>query len=283
MAMNDKNRKLAKTFAAYALTSAALLGGGFALQSGVNALQREPAAVTATVQAAEAQVPVTRDIAAVPRGDGHPVLVIPGFFGNDLHMSELQNTIRDHGYKVYGWEAGMNMGPSETKAKQLEEHLKNIYAANGNQKVSIVGYSLGGVYARELARRHPELVANVITLGAPFGQRSSGGAVDERVAHVQEYYGTATTDPRIAPPVPTTSLFSTNDWVAGWKEALNTGGAQSENIRIASGHIAMPFSENAAAIILDRLAQKSVNWQPILKSAEPTVKPAAQPPHNPAA
>lgn len=266
MSNNTARKKLAKTFAAYALTSAALLGGGFALQSGVNALQREPAAVTATVQAAEAQAPVTRDIAGVPRGDGHPVLVIPGFFGNDLHMSELQHTIRDHGYAVYGWESGMNMGPSETKAKQLEEHLKNIYAANGNQKVSIVGYSLGGVYARELARRHPELVAHVITLGAPFGQRESGGAVDERVAHVQGFYGTQNTDPRIAPPVPTTSLFSTDDWIAGWKEALNTGGTQSENIRIRSGHVAMPFSDNAAAIILDRLAQTTVNWQPMNKA-----------------
>lgn len=274
--MNDKNKKLAKTFAAYALTSAALLGGGFALQSGVNALQREPAALTATVQAAEAQAPTRMDIASVPRGDGHPVLVIPGFFGNDLHMSELQSTIRDHGYKVYGWEAGMNMGPSKSKADQLEHHLQKIYEENGNRPVSIVGYSLGGVYARELARRHPELVANVITLGAPFGQRDSGGAVDERVAHVQEYYGTAKTDPRIAPPVPTTSLFSTNDWVAGWKEALNTGGAQSENVRIASGHIAMPFSDNAAAIILDRLAQKSANWQPV-------AKPAAQPSRPPGA
>ncbi|MBL8711815.1 MAG: alpha/beta fold hydrolase [Alphaproteobacteria bacterium] len=271
--MNDKNKKIAKTFAAYALTTTALLGGGFALQSGVNALQREPAAVTQTVQAAEAQTPATMDIASVPRGDGHPVLVIPGFFGNDLHMTELQHTIRDHGYTVYGWEAGMNMGPSKSKADQLEKHLQKIYEENGNRPVSIVGYSLGGVYARELARRHPELVANVITLGAPFGQRDSGGNVDERVAHVQEFYGTQNTDPRIAPPVPTTSLFSTNDWVAGWREALNTGGKQQENIRITGGHVAMPFSDNAAAIILDRLAQKTVNWQPMQKPAAQPLRP----------
>lgn len=271
--MNDKNKKIAKTFAAYALTTTALLGGGFALQSGVNALQREPAVVTQTVQAAEAQMPATMDIASVPRGDGHPVLVIPGFFGNDLYMTELQHTIRDHGYTVYGWEAGMNMGPSKSKADQLEKHLQKIYEENGNRPVSIVGYSLGGVYARELARRHPELVANVITLGAPFGQRDSGGNVDERVAHVQEYYGTQGTDPRIAPPVPTTSLFSTNDWVAGWREALNTGGKQQENIRITGGHVAMPFSDNAAAIILDRLAQKTVNWQPMQKPAAQPLRP----------
>lgn len=274
MAMNDKNKKLAKTFAAYALTTTALLGGGFVLQSGVNALQREPAAVTETVQAAQAQEVTRRDLASVPRGDGHPVLVIPGFFGNDLHMMELQHTIRDHGYTVYGWEAGMNLGPSEAKAKALEEHLKQIYEANGHKKVSLVGYSLGGVYARELARRHPELVENVITLGAPFGQRESGGQTDERVAQIQSFYKQDNIDPRVAPPVPTTSLYSMGDWVAGWKEALNTGGKQAENVRVSGGHIAMPFSDDVAAVILDRLAQKTYNWQPVAKT------PAA-PPHHP--
>ncbi|HYD17847.1 MAG TPA: alpha/beta fold hydrolase [Patescibacteria group bacterium] len=256
-------KKLAKTFAAYALTGAALLGGGFALQSGVNALQHEPAAVTQSVTEALAQTPAQARLAEAPQGDGHPVLVIPGFFGNDLHTALLQSRLRDHGYAVYGWDGGMNMGPSEDKARHLEKHLAAIFAANGNRKVSLVGYSLGGVYARELARRHPEYVRDVITLGAPFGQRTAMGAVEERVAEIQKFYGTAATDPRDAPPVPTVSLFSTRDWIAGWREALNKPAPNAHNIRVAEGHAAMPFSADVAALVLRQLAQNGDHWQPL--------------------
>ncbi len=111
--------------------------------------------------------PALRDSA--PRGDGHPVLVLPPFGYTDTVTAAFRDALAEMGYKVYGWEASLNSGFNAEKGKHLRKHLKKIHADNGNRKVTVIGLSLGGIYARELGREFPELVRGAISINTPFG------------------------------------------------------------------------------------------------------------------
>ncbi|HKO72354.1 MAG TPA: alpha/beta hydrolase, partial [Bradyrhizobium sp.] len=102
-----------------------------------------------------------------PRGDGHPVLALPGFLASDLSMAPMRRYLSELGYDSYGWEMGRNIGGLSRMRAALRDRLAEIHNAT-RRKVSIVGWSLGGVYARHLALQAPELVRYVITLGSPF-------------------------------------------------------------------------------------------------------------------
>ncbi|MDD9901904.1 MAG: alpha/beta hydrolase [Alphaproteobacteria bacterium] len=211
-----------------------------------------------------------------PKGDGHPVLVIPGFFLNDMYMSSLRKTITAQGYKAYEWGGGFNVGLNKKTAIHLRDRLHQIYAENGHQPVSIVGYSLGGIYARELAREFPDMVRCAVTLGCPFGNikegstvfkvlRSAYTALNKTMAH-------CLTDDEIAqrfltpPPVPTTSVYCKGDRVANWRTSLNPPASETENIEVQmdaiSPHMSIPRDPMAVAAVLDRLAQKVGQWKP---------------------
>jgi pimeloyl-ACP methyl ester carboxylesterase len=208
---------------------------------------------------------------SAPQGDGHPVMVLPGVLGNDMSMAILSQRIESHGYKVYGWDHGMNFGPSADAAQHLEKHLAKIYAENGNRKVSLVGYSLGGVYARELARKHPDMVRDVITLSSPYAMKGSYGWPDDRVRMINQHFQPQQ-DKRgeelaaeIAglPQVRSTSVYSENDWIVDTKSAIGPQTAMSENLPVNSGHVALPYDNATAAIVLDRLAQPEGALQPL--------------------
>lgn len=284
--MTQKKNKSAllkslRNAAVIAFGGAALLGAGYGAQKTLEHFSA-PAPIVET-QTPEQQVALEklshrfdgqswRDIHdALPQGDGHPVLVIPGFMTNDLYMMQLRHRIEAQGYKAYGWHEGMNLGASQDDAEKLVARLREISAENGGKKVSIVGYSLGGVYARELARQYPDLVRNVITLSSPFGSHDWRGQPDEAVARIHRYYthrdGTSQNDVVTPPPVPTTSVYSKNDWIVDWRTALNPPAPAAENVEVRSGHVALPFNDAAAAVVLDRLAQKQERWQPYWKSA----------------
>lgn len=187
------------------------------------------------------------------QGDGHPVLVIPGFMTNDMYMSSLKESIAQQGYVAYGWAGGLNMGLDVDEAARLEERLSQIYAENGNQKVSLVGYSLGGVYARELARKHPDMVRDVITLSSPFGLD------DERVTGIYaHFHGEAQNAHQamlLPPPVPTLAVYSKNDRFVDWQTSINPPSSGARNAEVSSGHIALPFSGEALDIIAGELAR----------------------------
>lgn len=190
---------------------------------------------------------------AAEQGDGHPVLVIPGFMTNDMYMSSLKDRVAQQGYVVYGWAGGLNTGLDAEEAARLEERLAQIYAENGNQKVSLVGYSLGGVYARELARKHPEMVRDVVTLSSPFGLD------DERITGVYaHFHGDAqgAHQAMLLPPhVPTLAVYSKNDRFVDWQTSINPPSSGARNAEVSSGHIALPFSDEARDIVVDELAR----------------------------
>lgn len=192
-----------------------------------------------------------------------PVLIIPGFGTNDAYMSSLHEALRTAGHATYGWAQGLNTGIDTHEATALGRRLRQIYEENGNQKVSIVGYSLGGVYARELARRYPDMVESVITFGSPFGM------ADERLADVYRAFHGAAQSAHTAtallqpPPVPTTSIYSFADKIVPWENSLNPRAPQAENLPVQAGHLRMPFDAATAKIITDRLAEPSGTWQPL--------------------
>src|SRR6516165_3206796 len=102
-----------------------------------------------------------------PRGDGHPVLVLPGFMAGDFSTRALRRFLRDKGYMAHGWKLGRNRGPNAEVTAAMVARVQNLHARRG-RTVSLIGWSLGGIYARELARAMPELVRQVITLASPF-------------------------------------------------------------------------------------------------------------------
>ena len=102
-----------------------------------------------------------------PRGDGHAVLTLPGFLASDLSMAPMRRYLKELGYDAYAWKMGRNFGGVSRMRSALRDRLAEIYQATG-RKVSVVGWSLGGVYARDLALQAPHMVRYVITLGSPF-------------------------------------------------------------------------------------------------------------------
>lgn len=208
-------------------------------------------------------------LAKAPDGDGHHVLVIPGFLAGDRSTAVLRRFIRRLGYKTIPWQLGRNNGGQA----QHEELIRNfeIMAEEIDEPITIVGQSLGGVYARELARLHPKKVRMVITLGSPFGsldtntshpfltrmfERMSGMTPEE--ARIERL----TTDPQIAPPVPCTAVYSKTDGIVPWQSCIEHVEHTNENIEVIGSHIGMGFHPHVLHVISDRLAQKKQNWQP---------------------
>src|SRR5215831_17014221 len=102
-----------------------------------------------------------------PAGDGHPVLVLPGFMASDFSTRALRRFLRDKGYRTHGWKLGRNLGPNQATIAAMVGRLRDL-EQRYDRRVSLIGWSLGGIYARELARAMPELVRQVITLASPF-------------------------------------------------------------------------------------------------------------------
>jgi hypothetical protein len=208
----------------------------------------------------------------MPDGDGHPVLVLPGFMTGDTYTDALRHCLAEKGYKAYGWDGGMNTGFDRKAALHLRDRLKEIYDENGGRKVSLVGHSLGGIFARELAREYPDMVRDVVTMGTPFGSlHALGDATSPQLEQIYSLFTPANVfagDEELyergltPPPVPTTSIYSRNDGIVDWEAALNPKTPRTENIEVSGSHLGMAFSAQTVAVILDRLAQPEGKWKP---------------------
>jgi pimeloyl-ACP methyl ester carboxylesterase len=211
--------------------------------------------------AAIASYPLLRQ---APRGDGHGVLVFPGLAASDITTLPLRAFLGERGYRPRGWELRFNLGP---RAGVLERCLEQVQRARREtgRKVSLVGWSLGGVYAREIAKLAPGDVRCVITLGSPFTghpkannawriyELASGHSLDESdgFASVRE-----------PPPVPTTSIFSRSDGIVAWRCCMQAAGPRAESIEVAASHIGMGLNPAAWFAVADRLAQREGKWAP---------------------
>ncbi len=197
-----------------------------------------------------------------PSGDGHDVLVLPGFLASDSSTTALRRFLRRKGYRPHGWQLGRNPGPTPAIVEGLWARLNEI-AARASGPVSLVGWSLGGIYARELARAHPDAVRQVITMGSPFRitatNQSRAAKAYQRLAgsHLQNTTLPLPEEDREPFPVPATSIFSKADGVVAWQTCLDMPGSIGHNVEVYGSHLGLGFNATALWVVADRLAQPS--------------------------
>ncbi len=206
-----------------------------------------------------------RMLTKAPKGDGHPILVVPGFMTNDFSTVVLRNFLEKLGYAPKTWDLGFNLGRPEY-AFRLMDRLEEIQAAY-NCKVSIIGWSLGGVFAREVAREKPELVRQVITLGSPFGgifEKNNARWLYEFLhgAKAMDVHHELVENILTPPPVPTTAIYSKGDGVVNWQHCLELEeSATVQNIEVSGSHIGLGVNPSVLYCLGDRLAQEHDDWQ----------------------
>ena len=202
------------------------------------------------------------------RGDNHPVLILPGFGAGDSSTVPLRWMIRGQGYWVHAWRLGRNIGPTRRAVHGMRQRIEELFTEN-DQKVTLIGQSLGGIYARYLAREQPEMVRQVITLGSPYrmmeGDRSSAERFWRQVEHLHDggmrMRDVAEQD-KPALTVPATSIYTRTDGVAPWQTCIDVEGELAENIEVYGTHIGMGVNPAVVLAILDRLSQQPGEWRP---------------------
>ena len=200
----------------------------------------------------------------LPRGDGHPVLVFPGMGANDVTTVPLRKFLGGLGYVAQAWGQGFNLGPRDGVLKKCAADVRALSEKHG-QPVSLIGWSLGGLYAREMAKELPEHTRSVITLGTPFtGHPRSTNAwrFYEMVSGETAHDPAMMEQLRRAPPVPTTSIYSRSDGIVAWQCSVNEAGPLAENIELHASHVGMGLNPVAMYAVADRLAQDPRAWKP---------------------
>ena len=206
-------------------------------------------------------IPALPVLQAAPTGDGHPVLVLPGWLASDTSTRALRWFLRDRGYHAHGWRLGRNHGPTSEIVTGLAARLATLRARHG-RPVSLVGWSLGGIYARELARRRPEDVRQVITLASPFRDPDATSALIARLAGRRPPRSPDVLARLRSPlPVPTTAIYSRSDGIVAWQSCVEPRGEQSESIEVGTSHCGMGHHPAALLVIADRLAQPEGTWR----------------------
>jgi pimeloyl-ACP methyl ester carboxylesterase len=177
-------------------------------------------------------------LATAPRGDRHRVLVLPGFLADDRSTRPLRWFLRRLDYRVSGWRIGRNLGPTDRIIDGMLERFEALTVDGA--PMSLVGWSLGGIYARELARRFPEAVRQVITLGSPIGL----------------------TDLTAPIPVPSSAIYSRADGIVAWPASRQLDGPQAESIEVSGSHCGLGHNPSVLRIVAERLAQPGGAWAP---------------------
>jgi pimeloyl-ACP methyl ester carboxylesterase len=177
-------------------------------------------------------------LAVARRGDAHPVLVLPGLGGDDTSTMPMRWFLALVGYKTYGWELGVNRGPTRHATDGMGRRVDELVAKH-QQRITVIGWSLGGIFARGLARRVPQDVRQVITLGSPL--RASPDAPDN---------------------VPVTSIYSKSDSVVPWSLSLLPDVPLRESVEVHSSHLGLGHNPAVLVVVTDRLAQPDGEWRP---------------------
>lgn len=203
-------------------------------------------------------------LSRMPSGDGHAVLVFPGLGTNDMSTLALRRFLKRHRYTPYGWGQGFNLGPREGVIEGCRARIEALHEKHQG-KVSLVGWSLGGIYAREMAKEVPDLVRCVVTLGTPFtGHPTATNAwrFYQLVSGQHPHDEALLAQVRQPPPVPTTSIYSKTDGVVAWQCSINPARhAHTENIEVHASHLGMGMNPMALYALVDRLRQDPRHWQ----------------------
>jgi pimeloyl-ACP methyl ester carboxylesterase len=214
---------------------------------------------------------------SAPRGDGHPVLVLPGFLAGDASTRPLREYLSRLGYEAHAWGLGRNFGGIERMQRALRARLNDIFEGSG-RRVSVIGWSLGGIYARLLAVDAPERVRSVITLGTPFSRDPRASNVSDLYQQItgegptaEEYHGQELLPHeldkiRADALVPTTSVYSKLDGIVDWHASLLRTNALTENVEvIGASHVGLGLNAAVLWTIADRLAQADGSFKPFAR------------------
>jgi pimeloyl-ACP methyl ester carboxylesterase len=197
-----------------------------------------------------------RHAPALPR-TAHPrvVMLLPGFGTHPFRMRRMARELEDAGHKVKRWGLGFNLGPTPQNFALLEDRVQRIAERYG-QKVVLVGWSLGGIFARELAKRRPEIVAKVITMGTPF----SGSPYANNAWRAYELVtGHSVEEPPVEvelaakPPVETVALWSPRDGIVAPRSARGLPGERDRAVALRCSHLGFASSDEAIAAVAREL------------------------------
>lgn len=212
-------------------------------------------------------------------GDGHPVIVLPGFGASDGSTRALRWALERQGFSAYPWGMGANVGPTAEVVAGMRSLLDELHRSHG-RTVSLIGWSLGGILARNLARESPSKVRLVITLGSPYRMLDSDHVRGMHAAIPQAIFRRlrAEHDPafeimripeheRTPLRVPATSIYSRTDSLAAWRLSIDATGPdapnpRAENIEVLTSHIGLAFNLSVLAAVIDRLSMPENDWQP---------------------
>lgn len=200
-----------------------------------------------------------------PKGDGHPVMLLPGFLGGDGYSRSMRHFLAKLGYSVHGWGQGRNLGPRDGVLESLEARILEL-AEHYAEPISLVGHSLGGIFAREIAREYPDLVRQVISLGSPFGEGRMTGSIPARLFTSLNPPEELPIDEDIladAPPVPVTAIYSKGDGIVNWQTTYQKEGhEQSQNIQVRGSHCGMTMNPTIWYLVAEVLANSPQTWKP---------------------
>lgn len=253
----------------------------------------EPARAAVDVGLLTSAAPLLSLLPRPPKPGGHPVLVLPGLGAADSSTLVLRRLLRRLGHRVHGWGLGTNLGPTPRVIDGMAARLDDL-AGRYETPISLIGWSLGGFYARQLAWHSAESVCQVITLGTPIRLAATmagpGGHPSDLSSFPQwprwsewarwygDFQGAAADEPAsggdTSLPVPTTSIYSVLDGIVGWRMCLTDAAPEAENIGVAASHIGFAYHPAVVLAIADRLAQPAGDWRPfkppaLLRAAYP--------------
>lgn len=204
----------------------------------------------------------------LPKGDGHPVLVLPGFLAGDFSTRPMRGLLDKLGHKTYAWGLGRNLEFNDAREAEMLALLDDIYEEHG-RKVSIIGWSLGGVFARELAKARPDKVRSVISLGSPISPNrnySKARGLYERInGRLDDTQAARMAQLGSPPPAPTTSIYSKTDGVVAWRGSVQRSDPNhrlTENIEVPASHFGLGVNPLVMCVIADRLSQPEGEWSP---------------------
>ena len=203
----------------------------------------------------------------VPKGDRHPVMLLPGFCTHDVTLQPLASKLTKLGYRAQTWGEGINFGTTPQLFDRLLEKVITL-RTESDMQVSLIGWSLGGIMARKMAAMRPDLFRRVIMMGSPIHGSAEATRVGTLMAAVRKLKGTTIIrqsgtprEPREC-KVPVVSLFNRNDAIANWKNCIEINAASAENIHVAASHFGFGANPFVMQILTDRLAQPRSGFHP---------------------
>ncbi|MFT6989696.1 MAG: putative esterase YcpF (UPF0227 family) [Paraglaciecola sp.] len=179
-----------------------------------------------------------------PKGNAHAVMLVPGYLADDYSMRPLGAYLKYLGYDVYYTELGRNMGKVNTDMMRLGKRVESVSQGLDGKKVTLIGWSLGGVLTREVARLFPDIVQQVLTLGTPIVGGPKFTSVGKRYAKLnnidlEAFELDVHQRNSIGLTQPVTSIYSKSDGVVGWQASVDIYNQHAVNIEVNGSHMGL--------------------------------------------